>query len=166
MQCNVFHAVFQEGDKRQLRETSVHPSSSERYVHTFRDLSNFSGSINVTYRYLAGTPLNRKSKFSVCLKRHLHWVFSLSLGESYSGCEQELRRTKTYKSVTWVLKHCNKIQLLHRDLFTLKLNTTHPSVQVYHDLVLEVLPWEQSSNLMFNTQWTGKDSAITISGYF
>lgn len=56
--------VFQEGDKRQLREASVHPASSERYVHTFRDLSNFSGSINVTYRYLAGTPLNRKSKFS------------------------------------------------------------------------------------------------------
>eukprot|EP00064_Thunnus_orientalis_P002928 superscaffoldBa00000229_g2936 len=49
-----------EEDKRQLRETSVHPPSSERYVHTFRDLSNFSGTINVTYRYLAGTPLNRK----------------------------------------------------------------------------------------------------------
>jgi len=57
-----FHVVFQEGDKRQLREASVHPPSSERYVHTFRDLSNFSGTINVTYRYLAGTPLNRKSK--------------------------------------------------------------------------------------------------------
>ncbi|MEQ2284931.1 Alpha-1,3-mannosyl-glycoprotein 4-beta-N-acetylglucosaminyltransferase C, partial [Ameca splendens] len=49
-----------EGDKRQLREASVHPPSSERYAHTFRDLSNFSGTINVTYRYLAGTPLNRK----------------------------------------------------------------------------------------------------------
>lgn len=63
-----FHFVLQEGDKRQLRETSIHPPSSERYVHTFRDLSNFSGTINVTYRYLAGTPLNRKSKFSFCLK--------------------------------------------------------------------------------------------------
>ncbi|XP_034734920.1 alpha-1,3-mannosyl-glycoprotein 4-beta-N-acetylglucosaminyltransferase C [Etheostoma cragini] len=56
-----------EGDKRQLRETSVHPSSSERYVHTFRDLSNFSGSINVTYRYLAGTPLNRKKYLTIGL---------------------------------------------------------------------------------------------------
>ncbi|CAG05586.1 unnamed protein product [Tetraodon nigroviridis] len=55
-----------EGDKRQLREASVHPASSERYVHTFRDLSNFSGTINVTYRYLAGTPLNRKSEFIFC----------------------------------------------------------------------------------------------------
>lgn len=59
----VCHVVIQEGDKRQLRESSVHPAGSERYVHTFRDLSNFSGTINVTYRYLAGTPLNRKSEF-------------------------------------------------------------------------------------------------------
>lgn len=58
-----FDVALQEGDKRQLREASLHPPSSERYVHTFRDLSNFSGAINVTYRYLAGTPLNRKSKF-------------------------------------------------------------------------------------------------------
>ncbi|XP_031722910.1 alpha-1,3-mannosyl-glycoprotein 4-beta-N-acetylglucosaminyltransferase C isoform X1 [Anarrhichthys ocellatus] len=56
-----------EGDKRQLRETSVHPSSAERYVHTFRDLSNSSGTINVTYRYLAGTPLNRKKYLTIGL---------------------------------------------------------------------------------------------------
>ncbi|CAK6954556.1 alpha-1%2C3-mannosyl-glycoprotein 4-beta-N-acetylglucosaminyltransferase C [Scomber scombrus] len=56
-----------EEDKRQLRETSVHPPSSERYVHTFRDLSNFSGTINVTYRYLAGTPLNRKKYLTIGL---------------------------------------------------------------------------------------------------
>ncbi|XP_044048381.1 alpha-1,3-mannosyl-glycoprotein 4-beta-N-acetylglucosaminyltransferase C-like isoform X1 [Siniperca chuatsi] len=56
-----------EGDKRQLRETSAHPPSSERYVHTFRDLSNFSGTINVTYRYLAGTPLNRKKYLTIGL---------------------------------------------------------------------------------------------------
>ncbi|KAI4825117.1 hypothetical protein KUCAC02_020815 [Chaenocephalus aceratus] len=37
-----------EGDKRQLRETSVHP-------------------INVTYRYLAGTPLNRKKYLTIGL---------------------------------------------------------------------------------------------------
>lgn len=60
--------LFQEGNKRQLREASAHPPSSERYVHTFRDLSNFSGTINVTYRYLAGTPLNRKSEFSLFFK--------------------------------------------------------------------------------------------------
>lgn len=41
----------------------MHPTNSERYVHTFRDLSNFSGTINVTYRYLAGIPLPRKSKY-------------------------------------------------------------------------------------------------------
>lgn len=41
----------------------MHPANSERYVHTFRDLSNFSGTINVTYRYLAGIPLPRKSKY-------------------------------------------------------------------------------------------------------
>ncbi|XP_077373325.1 alpha-1,3-mannosyl-glycoprotein 4-beta-N-acetylglucosaminyltransferase C [Festucalex cinctus] len=56
-----------EEDKRQLRETSAHPPSAERYVHTFRDLSNFSGSINVTYRYLAGTPLNRKKYLTIGL---------------------------------------------------------------------------------------------------
>ncbi|MED6265897.1 hypothetical protein CHARACLAT_030135, partial [Characodon lateralis] len=49
-----------EGEKRQLRETLIRPSSSDRYVHKFKDLSNFSGSINVTYRYLAGIPLSRK----------------------------------------------------------------------------------------------------------
>uniref|UniRef100_A0A3P9H0Z2 Mgat4 family member C n=1 Tax=Oryzias latipes TaxID=8090 RepID=A0A3P9H0Z2_ORYLA len=56
-----------EGNKRQLREASAHPPSSERYVHTFRDLSNFSGTINVTYRYLAGTPLNRKKYLTIGL---------------------------------------------------------------------------------------------------
>ncbi|KAF5897484.1 alpha-1,3-mannosyl-glycoprotein 4-beta-N-acetylglucosaminyltransferase C, partial [Clarias magur] len=49
-----------EEDKRQLREVSMHPLNSERYVHTFKDITNFSGTINVTYRYLAGTPLPRK----------------------------------------------------------------------------------------------------------
>lgn len=40
----------------------MHSANSERYVHTFRDRSNFSGTINVTYRYLAGIPLPRKSR--------------------------------------------------------------------------------------------------------
>ncbi|XP_053740909.1 alpha-1,3-mannosyl-glycoprotein 4-beta-N-acetylglucosaminyltransferase C-like [Synchiropus splendidus] len=56
-----------EENRRQVRETSVHPLSSDRYVHTFRDLSNFSGDINVTYRYLAGTPLNRKKFLTIGL---------------------------------------------------------------------------------------------------
>lgn len=130
--------MFQEGDKRQLRETSVHPSSSERYVHTFRDLSNFSGTINVTYRYLAGTPLNRKSKFSVCLRRNLHWVFPWAWG-SYSKLQLWTWADNTVKDKTqnlWCgdLKHSHKMQLLHRDLFTSKLNSKHDSSQVFHDL--------------------------------
>lgn len=31
-----------EGDKQLIRETSTHQLNSERYVHTFKDLSNFS----------------------------------------------------------------------------------------------------------------------------
>lgn len=54
---------IQEGDKQFGRETSTHQLNSERYVHTFKDLSNFSGAINVTYRYLAATPLQRKRKY-------------------------------------------------------------------------------------------------------
>ncbi|XP_027698259.1 alpha-1,3-mannosyl-glycoprotein 4-beta-N-acetylglucosaminyltransferase C [Vombatus ursinus] len=56
-----------KGDKQLIRETSTHQLNSERYVHTFKDLSNFSGAINVTYRYLAGTPLPRKKYLTVGL---------------------------------------------------------------------------------------------------
>ncbi|XP_049430645.1 alpha-1,3-mannosyl-glycoprotein 4-beta-N-acetylglucosaminyltransferase C-like [Epinephelus fuscoguttatus] len=56
-----------EAEKRQLGETLMHPVNSERYVHTFRDLSNFSGTINVTYRYLAGIPLPRKKYLTIGL---------------------------------------------------------------------------------------------------
>ncbi|KAL4005385.1 hypothetical protein ACER0C_005098 [Sarotherodon galilaeus] len=56
-----------EAEKRQLGETLIHPPNSERYVHTFRDLSNFSGTINVTYRYLAGLPLPRKKYLTIGL---------------------------------------------------------------------------------------------------
>uniref|UniRef100_A0A3Q1EEP4 Mgat4 family member C n=1 Tax=Acanthochromis polyacanthus TaxID=80966 RepID=A0A3Q1EEP4_9TELE len=56
-----------EAEKRQLGETLIHPPNSERYVHTFRDLSNFSGTINVTYRYLAGIPLPRKKYLTIGL---------------------------------------------------------------------------------------------------
>ncbi|XP_058501957.1 alpha-1,3-mannosyl-glycoprotein 4-beta-N-acetylglucosaminyltransferase C-like [Solea solea] len=56
-----------EAEKRQLGETLMHPANSERYVHTFRDLSNFSGTINVTYRYLAGIPLTRKKYLTIGL---------------------------------------------------------------------------------------------------
>nr|XP_054298426.1 alpha-1,3-mannosyl-glycoprotein 4-beta-N-acetylglucosaminyltransferase C isoform X4 [Pongo pygmaeus] len=56
-----------EGDKQLIRETSTHQLNSERYVHTFKDLSNFSGAINVTYRYLAATPLQRKRYLTIGL---------------------------------------------------------------------------------------------------
>ncbi|CAB1444393.1 unnamed protein product [Pleuronectes platessa] len=56
-----------EAEKRRLGETLMHPANSERYVHTFRDLSNFSGTINVTYRYLAGNPLPRKKYLTIGL---------------------------------------------------------------------------------------------------
>uniref|UniRef100_F6U2Q7 MGAT4 family member C n=2 Tax=Equus caballus TaxID=9796 RepID=F6U2Q7_HORSE len=56
-----------EGDKQFGRETSTHQLNSERYVHTFKDLSNFSGAINVTYRYLAATPLQRKRFLTIGL---------------------------------------------------------------------------------------------------
>ncbi|XP_048356265.1 alpha-1,3-mannosyl-glycoprotein 4-beta-N-acetylglucosaminyltransferase C isoform X1 [Sphaerodactylus townsendi] len=56
-----------EGNKQLIRETATHQLNSERYVHTFKDLSNFSGSINVSYRYLAGTPLLRKRYLTIGL---------------------------------------------------------------------------------------------------
>lgn len=56
-----------EEDKRQLRESTAHSPSSERYAPPIRDLSNFSSSINVTYRYLAGTPLTRKKYLTIGL---------------------------------------------------------------------------------------------------
>lgn len=73
-EISVFLCVrLQEAEKRQLGESLMHPGSSERYVHTFRDLSNFSGAINVTYRYLAGIPLPRKSRLS-CYRIQF-WMF-------------------------------------------------------------------------------------------
>nr|KAF6453133.1 MGAT4 family member C [Molossus molossus] len=49
-----------EGDKQLIRETSTHQLNSGRYMHSFKDLSNFSGTINISYRYLASTLLQRK----------------------------------------------------------------------------------------------------------
>lgn len=66
---------IQEGDKQLIRETSTHQLNSERYVHTFKDLSNFSGAINVTYRYLAATPLQRKRKYPSTFKSRIHKIF-------------------------------------------------------------------------------------------
>ncbi|KAM8861426.1 alpha-1,3-mannosyl-glycoprotein 4-beta-N-acetylglucosaminyltransferase C-like [Synchiropus picturatus] len=54
-----------EAEKRQLGDSLMHPGN--RYIHTFRDLSNFSGTINVTYRYLAGIPLPRKKFLTIGL---------------------------------------------------------------------------------------------------
>lgn len=76
--------VFQEEDKRQLRETSMHPLNSERYVHTFKDITNFSGTINVTYRYLAGTPLPRKSKTA--------FAFFILVLATYTCCQRFLNK--------------------------------------------------------------------------
>lgn len=56
-----------EAKKRQLGESVMHPVNSDRYVHTFTDLSNISGTINVTYRYLAGFPLPRKKFLTIGL---------------------------------------------------------------------------------------------------
>lgn len=56
-----FYLCLKEAEKRQLGGTLIQPAHSDGYVHPFRDFSNFSGTINVTYRYLAGTPLPRKS---------------------------------------------------------------------------------------------------------
>uniref|UniRef100_A0A8C4T3Q0 MGAT4 family member C n=1 Tax=Erpetoichthys calabaricus TaxID=27687 RepID=A0A8C4T3Q0_ERPCA len=68
-----------EEDKRMMRETSTHQLNSERYVHTFKDLSNFSGTINVTYRYLAGSPLPRKKFLTIGLSSilTLNWCETL-----------------------------------------------------------------------------------------
>ncbi|KAM4676022.1 alpha-1,3-mannosyl-glycoprotein 4-beta-N-acetylglucosaminyltransferase C [Discoglossus pictus] len=55
-----------EEDKR-LRDTSTHQLNSDRYVHTIKDLSNFSSSINVTYRILAGMRLSRKRYLTIGL---------------------------------------------------------------------------------------------------
>ncbi|XP_061578365.1 alpha-1,3-mannosyl-glycoprotein 4-beta-N-acetylglucosaminyltransferase C-like [Cololabis saira] len=51
-----------EAEKRRLGE-AVHPPN----VQTFRDVSNFSGSINVTFRFLAGVPLPRKKFLTIGL---------------------------------------------------------------------------------------------------
>ncbi|XP_056138301.1 alpha-1,3-mannosyl-glycoprotein 4-beta-N-acetylglucosaminyltransferase C-like [Lampris incognitus] len=67
LNLNMDNEYVLEAEKRQLGETVIHPANSERYVHTFRDLSNFSGTINVTYRYLAGIPLPRKKYLTIGL---------------------------------------------------------------------------------------------------
>ncbi|KAL0968624.1 hypothetical protein UPYG_G00269290 [Umbra pygmaea] len=55
-----------EAGNRQLRETT-HPPTAVRYAHTSRDLTNFSGTINITYRYLAGNPPPRKKYLTIGL---------------------------------------------------------------------------------------------------
>lgn len=97
--CLGYH-VLQQEDKRQLRETSMHPLNSERYVHTFKDITNFSGTINVTYRYLAGTPLPRKSKsasLSYTAITHFsdHFTYSMFCRISHNRiiiCEEKTRK--------------------------------------------------------------------------
>lgn len=78
--CLLFLNLFLEEDRyvmeegrRLSREMTSHQLNSEKYVHTFKDLTNFSGAINVTYRYLAGFPIARKSEFV----SNMHAVISL-----------------------------------------------------------------------------------------
>lgn len=68
-----FPLFLQEEGRRLSREMTSHQLNSEKYVHTFKDLTNFSGAINVTYRYLAGFPIARKSEFV----SNMHAVISL-----------------------------------------------------------------------------------------
>ncbi|XP_061780764.1 alpha-1,3-mannosyl-glycoprotein 4-beta-N-acetylglucosaminyltransferase C-like isoform X1 [Nerophis lumbriciformis] len=56
-----------ESEKRPLWDRLAHHTSSERYVRTFEHMSNFSGTINVTYRYLAGVPLPRRKYLTIGL---------------------------------------------------------------------------------------------------
>ncbi|XP_057598012.1 alpha-1,3-mannosyl-glycoprotein 4-beta-N-acetylglucosaminyltransferase C isoform X2 [Hippopotamus amphibius kiboko] len=67
MNMYIEDSYVMEGDKQLVRETSTHQLNPERYVHTFKDLSNFSGAINVTYRYLAVMPLQRKRFLTIGL---------------------------------------------------------------------------------------------------
>lgn len=82
----LFFLGIQEGDKQLIRETSTHQLNSERYVHTFKDLSNFSGAINVTYRYLASTPLQRKRKYPYTFKSRTYELFCFKIVMTYSIC--------------------------------------------------------------------------------
>ncbi|XP_056455293.1 alpha-1,3-mannosyl-glycoprotein 4-beta-N-acetylglucosaminyltransferase C-like [Gadus chalcogrammus] len=59
-----------EAEKRPLGETLLPPGPPgppERDVPGLREPANFSGSINVTYRYLAGLPLNRRKFLTIGL---------------------------------------------------------------------------------------------------
>uniref|UniRef100_A0A8C2R3E5 MGAT4 conserved region domain-containing protein n=1 Tax=Capra hircus TaxID=9925 RepID=A0A8C2R3E5_CAPHI len=67
MNLYIEDSYVMEGDKQILRETSTHQLSPEHYMHTFKDLSNFSGALNVTYRYLAVMPLQRKRFLTIGL---------------------------------------------------------------------------------------------------
>ncbi|XP_043565643.1 alpha-1,3-mannosyl-glycoprotein 4-beta-N-acetylglucosaminyltransferase C isoform X1 [Chiloscyllium plagiosum] len=55
------------GEQRLTREITSHQLNSEKYVHSFKDLTNLSGAINVTYRYLAGFPIPRKKYLTIGL---------------------------------------------------------------------------------------------------
>ncbi|XP_063301231.1 alpha-1,3-mannosyl-glycoprotein 4-beta-N-acetylglucosaminyltransferase C [Pelobates fuscus] len=55
-----------EEDKR-LRDTSTLQFNSDRYVPIIKDFSNFSSSINISYRILAGMPSSRKRYLTIGL---------------------------------------------------------------------------------------------------
>uniref|UniRef100_A0A8C4T2J4 MGAT4 family member C n=1 Tax=Erpetoichthys calabaricus TaxID=27687 RepID=A0A8C4T2J4_ERPCA len=91
-----------EEDKRMMRETSTHQLNSERYVHTFKDLSNFSGTINVTYRYLAGSPLPRKKKGGNYLLETIKSIFDQS---SYEELQEIVVVVSSVQDITRKFAH-------------------------------------------------------------
>lgn len=61
------HAFVPEAGQMQLQESLTHHGTSKRCAPTLRDPTNFSATINVTYRYLAGTPPAHKKYLTVGL---------------------------------------------------------------------------------------------------
>ncbi|NXN17105.1 MGT4C acetylglucosaminyltransferase, partial [Indicator maculatus] len=56
-----------EGDKQLLSETATHQLSPERSLHPAQAGSNFSAARNISYHYLAGTPLPKKRYLTIGL---------------------------------------------------------------------------------------------------
>lgn len=59
----------------QLHESLTHHETSKRCAPILRDPTNFSATIDVTYRYLAGTPPAHKSRCRSATKTHFKEMF-------------------------------------------------------------------------------------------
>ncbi|KAJ8002707.1 hypothetical protein DPEC_G00161720 [Dallia pectoralis] len=123
-----------EDDKRQLRETSIHPPNTERYVHTFRDLTNFSGTINVTYRYLAGNPLPRKKYLTIGYEELKEIVVVVHLAEfDLAWCEnlvQDISRRFAHHIIAGRLLVIHAPEEYYPSLDGLKRNYNDPEDRV------------------------------------